>query len=112
MPFQLKIKSFRIYYGDDTTFDGFHINQWLGAPIDNVQAVLLEYEDGKPEIIAYKDYYSMLVNQHGLRFEGTETGDVEFVDRCLPKAVKVGKYLRKDKYFAIIKKAQVDRDAL
>ncbi len=110
--FQLKIKSFKIYYGDDTTFIGMFYKDWLEAPVDNVQAVLLEYHDGKPEVMAYKDLYAMLENQHGLRFEGIMTDNIEFADRCEPRGVKLGKYLRKDKYIAIIKNAREDRDAL
>ncbi len=112
MSFQLKIKSFRLYYGDDTTFDGFHINQWLGAPIENIQAVLLKYHDGKPEVFARRDWYGMLVNQHGLRFECQNNANREFADRCDPKGVKMGATIKSDKYSKIIKQAQEDRDKI
>jgi len=108
-----KIKSFKIYYGDYTTHSGKSMQDWQDAPEVNVQAILFEYEDGKPEVIHNRDWYAMLENQHGLRFEADwSDNNVEFADRCDPKGVKIGYSLNHDDFYAIMKIAQDERDAL
>ena len=111
MPFQLKIKLFTIYYGDSITTTGNSLSDWNKMPVDNVQCVLLKYEDGKPEVFHRRDWYGMLENAHGLRFECDYNGNTEFADRCEKNNVKVAFTVQQDRYREIIDQAQKDRDA-
>ncbi len=112
MPFQLKIKEWYIFYGDETVIKGDNIDTWHNAPNENVQAILLRYEDGKPEVISKgAGLYCMWKNQHGIRFEGCNKGDgFSYPDECQPDGIKCGMTIDTDLFLKIITKAQEMRD--
>ncbi len=112
MPFQLKIKEWYIFYGDQTVIKGDNIDTWNNSPNENVQAVLLRYEDGKPEVLSKSaGLYCMWENQHGIRFERCSKHDgSSYPDECDTDGVKCGLTIDTDLYLKIIKKAQEMRD--
>ncbi len=110
MPLQLKIKSFVIFYGDETFVKGSNLEDWSKAPSENLQAVLFTYEDGPAEVFSRHDLYCMFENQHGLRFEPTMRNVSVFADLCKPSDVKCGRTIDSNLYLKIIAKAQEIRD--
>ncbi len=110
MPLQLTIKSFVIFYGDETFVSGMAQEDWNNAPGENVQAVLLKYTDGPAEIFSRKDLYCMWTNQHGLRFESTARNISVYADLCEPADVKCGRTIDANLYLKILVKAQEVRD--
>lgn len=111
MPFQLKIKEWYIYYSHNTVIKGNTLDEWHQAPNEDVQVILLFYENGKPEVFRQKDLYCMWKNQHGLRFEMCMKGDGHsYPDECQPDGIKCGISMDTNAFLKIVKQAEAKRD--